>query len=585
MSSFCPLDLKKSLTPETKQRIQVWLEGNFDSQTKKELALLLNENEQEVMNAFYKHLSFGTGGLRGIVGIGPNRINRYTIRAASQAVAEELLESDVENPSVIIGFDSRIHSLELAQEAASVFAQNGVMTYLFTHLCPAPLLSFACREKKCTRGIMITASHNPPKYNGYKVFGENGAQILPSQAKTVLAKINTYKDPSAILLASLSHPLIQHIADDMDDAYCQASLKMQSLQEQDRNFGSSLNVIYSPLHGTGGRLMTKMMDLWGFSKYSLVSKQAIPNGHFPTVQLPNPEEPSAMVLGTKQLEEENGDLFIATDPDADRMGVVVRDSKNSHMLNGHQIACLLLDHACRHEKADPSTLFAIKTLATTELFRKMAASYGIRCYDVLNGFKYIAQKIDQEENQRNTFLLGAESSHGYLYKNLTRDKDGILSSALLLEAALDAKQHQKTLIDRLFELYRIFGVHINQIESLQFPDTKQGREDLDSVLKKLQSNPMTKIGEIPVIQIDNFALSETTHLPLGTQTSLDYPKDPLLIFWLEDGSKLLVRPSGTEPKLKLYVEVAIAPKQDVNAALQEGQIRAANLLTSLRTLA
>lgn len=574
----------------TQRNVDEWLNGNYDAETKEEIKRLLRESPKDIVDAFYTNLTFGTGGLRGIMGVGTNRMNVYTVRAATQGLANYINKQGKgsNGHSVFIGYDSRLNSRDFAEESAKVLAGNGIRVYIFEDIRPTPLVSFGCRYKKCTAAIMITASHNPASYNGYKVYWDDGGQILPPHDEKIIEQVDLIKDPSQVkMIETMHHPLIEWVGSGVDDAYFQAIAPLQNYPKENQQFGNTLKVVYTSLHGTGIAVMPKALSNWGFTNLTLVEKQVIPDGRFPTAPYPNPEEKAALQLGMKKLEEVNGDILIATDPDADRVGVVVRHHGENRILTGNQVASLCLEHVCKAlDKSGkmPAKAAFVKTIVTTELFKAIADSYRKNCSNVLTGFKYIAQKIREWESDPKSglqFVFGGEESYGYLLGTQVRDKDAIVMSDLICEMALDAKLQGKTLVDLLEDLYRKHGVYFETLLSVKFEESKEGKEKMAAGIKKLQLSPPTSLAGIPVVATEDYESSVRTTLKTGKKEPLLFPKSDVLLFWLEDDSKVIIRPSGTEPKVKIYCGVKEEPSPTIEAALAKGEAKAKRLVADL----
>ncbi|MEM1283525.1 MAG: phospho-sugar mutase [Chlamydiota bacterium] len=552
-----------SFDEETNKNVQEWLDGDYDRETKKTIKKLLIENPQEIIDAFYTNLSFGTGGLRGIMGVGTNRMNQYTVRAATQGFANYLnkQQSEVKKHRIIISYDTRHNSLYFAQEAAKVLAANEIEVLIFEEFRPTPLVSFGCRMKDCSGAIMITASHNPPEYNGYKLYWNDGGQILPPHDIGIIDEVNAIHDLSMVKVAEgMDHRNIEVIGDEIEDAYYHFIHKLQNYPESNRKNGGQIKVVYSNIHGTGITMVPEALRCWGFTNLSLVEAQKDPDGEFPTVVYPNPEEPEALQLGVEQLLKFDSDIFLATDPDTDRVGVVVNHYGEAHALTGNQIACLCLEHICTALNSQgrlPERAAFIKTLVTSELFRTIAHSYGKPCFDVLTGFKYIAQLIKkwEEDNSPYQFIFGGEESYGYLIGTELRDKDAVSSCALIVEAALYAKLNDKTLIDMLHDIYQKYGVYEEKLQSLRFPETREGHQQMDRGMQKLFHSPPKDICGLDVVSISDYLKSEIKDVVSGTLIPIALPKTKLISFTLSDESVIHVRPSGTEPKIKIYCGV------------------------------
>jgi len=561
------------LDPETTKNISQWLNGLYDETTKEQVRTLLTRNPKEAVDAFYTSLSFGTGGLRGIMGVGTNRMNVYTVRAATQGLANYVNQQPIPAHSrghaAFIGYDSRHNSRLFAEETAKVFAANGIYAFLCKNLRPTPLISFGCRLKKCSTAIMITASHNPPEYNGYKVFWNDGGQILSPHDACIMAETAKMTNPALIKkVESLHHPLIHIVDTEIDTPYIEQGSQMQHYPQINKRHGDELKIVYSSLHGTGLTLMPQMLKAWGFTSIDYVEEQILPDGNFPTIKKPNPEEKAALLMGMEKLRASDADLLIATDPDADRVGIAVNHQQEIIVLNGNHIACLCLEHICKalttQKKMPPNAAF-VKTVVTTELFQAICDAYKKPCYNVLTGFKYFAEKIRLwEASQAHTYIFGGEESCGYLLNTITRDKDAIIVSALICEVALQAKLQKKDLIDMLHELYRKYGVFVEDALSIDFKETKAGKEMIQSCMHTLRAHIPTQINGINVASVE--ALSNG------------------LLFWLVDGSKLMVRPSGTEPKIKLYCGVVDKNSKDIASTLKNCQAQAAKLLTAMHQM-
>lgn len=523
----------------THARIQNWLDGPIDPETKAEIRRLLEIDPKGLEDAFFKDLSFGTGGMRGVMGIGTNRMNIYTIRMATQGLANYIKKQPGEKHRVFIGYDVRNHSKEFAREAAKVLSGNGIEVFLSKEICPTPLVSFACRHFQCTAAIMITASHNPPQYNGYKVYWSDGCQVVAPHDSAIMDEVKKIESSAQVKMGG--HPY-EEIGSEIDDLYLQELKKLQMLPEL---AGSPLKIIYTNLHGTGIRLIPKALKSWGYTHLKFVEKQLSLDGNFTNAPSPNPEEEKALKLGTEQLIREKADILIATDPDADRIGLVVPGMRFS----GNQIACLCLHHICKTLKARrelPENGAFVKSIVTTELFRKIAEHFGGKCIDVLTGFKYIGEQIGIWEKTFDgyQFLFGAEESYGYLFGTFVRDKDAISSACLIAEMAALAKQEGKTLAHVMGEIYREFGLYRESLTQIAFADSQLGMDQMTHLMKALRQSPPQEIAGQEVILTEDF-------LP-GLQ---NLPPSDVLRFWIKGGSKLIIRPSGTEPKIKIYAEV------------------------------
>lgn len=555
------MDSDQAFNNDTQQNIADWLNGDYDEASKNEIRRLQREDPEELADAFYKKMSFGTGGLRGIMGVGTNRLNFYTIRAATQGLANYLNnQSGKELKRVLIGYDCRNYSKEFAEESAKVLAANGIEVLLFKELRPVALVSFGVRYKRCSAGILITASHNPAKYNGYKVYWNDGGQVLPPHDKGIIEEVNKVSFPTKVPLSDLSDPLIQKINGQIDQAYLAQLHVLQLHPGNNSKKGSELKVVYTSLHGAGITTVPPALRDWGFTNLQLVEEQSVPDGNFPTVKSPNPEDSEALSLGVEKLVKTDSDILIATDPDTDRLGVVVMHENKPFFFNGNEMACILLEHICsslRSAKQMPAKAMFVKTIVTTELFKKIAERYGGTCLDVLTGFKYIGQKMsdwDGEQKVPNTmhhYIFGAEESYGYLYGTHVRDKDAIISCCLVCEAALEWKLAGKTLVDFLYEIYQKYGVFREKLFSLTF-EGKKGAEKMKAITDKLRKHPLDQVAGKEVETMEDYLSRKSLSLRSGKTTPILLPKSDVLRFWLEDGTKIVIRPSGTEPKIKIY---------------------------------
>ncbi len=544
---------------ETKNNLRLWLEGSFCTESEKnQIQNLIKTNPEEIENSFYSSLSFGTGGLRGLMGLGPNRMNIYTIRETTQGISNYILSYYKSLPekklSVVIGYDSRHHSKEFALETARVFAGNGFQAHLFKEISPTPLVSFACRYLKASCAVMITASHNPPAYNGYKVYWSYGGQVLPPHDEAMMReveKVRTTRSP--IQLSSEQDSAISLLDEEIDQAYLAAIL--EGVLWKDKNT-TELKPVYSPLHGTGSRLMKQALSDAGIQNMMSVSAQMIPDGSFSTVVQPNPEDPKALKMGIEQLLREAGDIFIASDPDADRLGVVVQHKGAPVILTGNQIASIMCEwifRALHEQKRLPKEYGIVKSCVTTPLLDAIAQKWGSHIEQVLPGFKYIAQTIEKWLTLKNpkTFIFGAEESYGTLYGLHVRDKDAISSGVVICEIAWYMKCIGKTLVDALEEIYSIYGYYLEDLLNLVYEETKEGREKREAVLQELRKTPPTQIDEIDIVAIQDLE-DNSFHGDQRFCLRSTFPKTDLLVFTLADSTQIIVRPSGTEPKIKIY---------------------------------
>lgn len=514
----------------------------YDEATKSQVRFLL-DYPQELTDAFFKHLSFGTGGIRGVMGVGTNRINIYTIRRASQALANYLLlNGNSSSKSVVIAYDSRRMSKEFAEETAKVLAGNGLTVFLSQEPRPTPYLSFACSHLQTQAGVMITASHNPKQYNGYKVYSSQGGQITSLIEKAIILESEKISSPSEILITDLSNPLIQPLEFFLEKRYLQEIYNKQLFPHLDHR---SLKIIYTNLHGIGISLMPQALSVCGFSPCTYILSQLIPNSDFPTVVYPNPEEATALKLGIEALIAKKADILLATDPDADRVAVAILHKEKPYILSGNELAAIGAYTICLEKQRlgvlQPGDTL-VTTLVTTPLLKKIAAAFSIEYEEVLPGFKYISKKIEEIQQQpHRACIFGAEESYGYLFGTLSKDKDGISAACLFAQIASQTNQLGTTLLDLLFDIYQRFGIQLDKQHCIHFEEGKKGLESIDHSMKRLRAQVPQKIGNLKVI-------STTDYLK---QTSL--PPANIIKFELEDGSRLIIRPSGTEARLKFYV--------------------------------
>lgn len=577
---------------ETQRNLKNWIEGSYDEDTKKEIKRLIKENPKEIFNAFHSTLTFGTGGLRGILGIGSNRMNIYTVGTCIQGLCN-YLNTQLQDPgahSVIIGYDSRHQSREFAEKAALILAGNGIKAFLFKELRPTPLVSYGCRLKHCSAGIMFTASHNPSEYNGCKIFWNDGAQVLPPHDNGIISEINAIEDINQIKsVADLSHPLIEEVGEEIDRSYFEVISRLQNFREDNQSNGEKLQIVYTSLHGAGVTVAPKALAKWGFHNIHFVDSQVILDGNFSTVPSPNPEESAALALGIEKLKEVKGDLLIANDPDGDRVGVAVMHHGQAEILNGNQIAVLLLAHVCESltlRNKMPANAVFMKSIPTTELFTAISNYYQKSCFNVLPGFKHMAEKIRlwEDDPKGRQFIFGAEESCGYMLGTYVRDKDGICISALICEMALQAKLKGQTLIDFLHALYLDYGVYYELTTSLFFPDSKEGKLQMIRCMELLQRRPPKIFLDLEVLIFEDYKRSVRVDLKTHESETLLFPKSDILVFLLSDGSRLVIRPSGTEPKVKIYCEVVQKKFSTIQDGMGKCKQHAQDLVAALQAI-
>lgn len=573
---------------DTKKNIDAWLEGGFDEKSKQEIRRLLKEKPEALIDAFYKTLDFGTGGLRGIMGVGSNRMNVYTVRAATQGLANYINKQPQTKGqhSVLIGYDCRNQSKLFAEEAAKVLSANNIKVYLYFELRPVPLVSFGCRQKGCISAIMVTASHNPPEYNGYKVYWSDGAQVLPPHDKGIIDEVRAITDPSKIKSKELPNNLVEIVHQEIDKIYIDSIRSLQLYPDQNKKEGSKLKIVYTPLYGAGMTMVPGVLADWGFTNVQIVEEQKGPDGNFPTTPHPNPEERSALDLGIKKLQNTGADILIATDPDSDRMGVVAQHKGTVSIFNGNEIACICLEHICEaltaQRKMLPKAAF-IKTIVTTELFQKICDTYQKPCFNVLTGFKYIGQMIREweESPSGHQYIYGGEESYGTLLGTFCRDKDAVVASALISEVALMAKLRGQTLTDLLHKIYSKYGVFREKLVSLTF-EGKEGIAKMHAIMDKLRKSPPKAFNNIPVVRVDDYQTRQRDNVETGKKDTITLPQSDVLVFWLKDGSRLVIRPSGTEPKIKLYGEITLKDFASVEQGIKDGDAKVNALLDSLK---
>lgn len=541
-----------------------WLSNPyFDQQTKEELKAI-EGNEKEIEDRFYTELEFGTAGLRGVIGAGVNRMNIYTVRRATQGLANYILKQGKQSQGVAIAFDSRRMSPEFADEAALCLGANGIKAYVFESLRPTPELSFTVRELKCIAGINITASHNPPEYNGYKVYWEDGAQITPPHDGGIMAEVKAITDFAAAKTMSkddaVKAGLYEVIGAAIDDRYMSELKKQVKNPDAIKEMQKDIKIVYTPLHGTGNIPARRILKELGFENVYVVPEQELPDGEFPTVSYPNPEAAEAFELALKLAKEKDADLVLATDPDADRLGVYVKDTKSGEYitLTGNMSGCLLAEYEISQVKEKsgiPEDGALIKTIVTTNLADAIAKYYGIKLIEVLTGFKYIGQQIlGFENNKKGTYLFGFEESYGCLIGTHARDKDAIVATMALCEAAAYYKKQGKTLWDAMIDMYERYGYYKDDVKSITLKG-KEGLQKIQDILNNLRANTPEMIGEYKVLSARDYKADTIKDMATGEVTSTGLPSSNVLYYDLPDGAWVCVRPSGTEPKIKIYYGV------------------------------
>ncbi len=540
-----------SLEQEVLQRAKAWTTETYSIQTRSRVKDLINEGGDALIDAFYKDLDFGTGGLRGIMGVGTNRINKYTLGMATQGLSNYLLKQfPDEEISVAIAHDSRNNSKEFSHKVAQVLAAHDIKVYLFEDLRPTPELSFAIRHLGCKSGIVITASHNPPEYNGYKVYWDDGGQLVPPHDKGVIEEVRKV-NPEDVKFAENS-PLIFSIGKEVDEAYIK-EIQKQCFGDDGKD---KLKIVFTSIHGTSITSMPHAMALCGFTDFHIVDAQSTPDGNFPTVKSPNPEEAAALKMAVDMAEKIGADLVIGTDPDADRVGIAVRDlNGDMALINGNQAASVLIYYLLERWKENnrlTGNEFVAKTIVTTDLIDKIAEHYKVDCPNCLTGFKWIADII--RRNPEKTFIGGGEESYGYMIGDFVRDKDAIASGVLLAEAAAWAKSRGSSFYEMLIEVYHKFGFYQEDLISLTKKGMK-GSEEIIQMMKEFRANTPKEIGGELVVKMLDYESSTSNDMATGAIESIDLPKSNVIQFITDKGSKITARPSGTEPKIKFYISV------------------------------
>lgn len=536
-------------------KIDKWLNGNYDQATKDEIAKLAKEKPTELADAFYQNLEFGTGGLRGLMGVGTNRMNKYTVGMATQGYANYLKQSFPAGVSVAIAHDSRNNSRFFAETTANVFAANGIKVYLFEALRPTPELSFAIRHLKCQGGVVLTASHNPKEYNGYKAYWDDGSQLVPPHDKNVIKEVDKIASVDDVKWTG-GEANITLIGKELDDQYIEM-VKGLSVYPEVIEKHKDLKIVYTPIHGTGITLLPQVLKKFGFNNIHIVEEQSVPDGNFPTVAYPNPEESEAMSLGLKLSEKLDADILAGTDPDADRIAIGVKDSTGKWVLmNGNQTAVLAFNYLIEARKAKGIAAkndMVITTIVTTPMIDGIAAANGVACYRVLTGFKWIADMIRNKEGKEN-YIIGGEESFGLMIGDKIRDKDGISAVALLCEMAAYEKEKGRSLYEKMIDLYVQYGFYKENLISI----TKKGMDgqaQIAAMMEGYRKNPLKSINGTDVVQLLDYELQKGTNPQTGEEWKIELPKSNVLQFILADGSSISARPSGTEPKIKFYFSV------------------------------
>ncbi|MBU2938895.1 phospho-sugar mutase [Lacinutrix sp. C3R15] len=542
------------IEPELLNRVNKWLTPAFDADTQTYIKDLIANNPKELKESFYKDLEFGTGGMRGVMGIGTNRINKFTLGKNTQGISNYLHQNfPGEKLKVVIAFDCRHNSKTLAKVVADVFSANNIEVFLFEDLRPTPELSFALKHLNCHCGIVLTASHNPPEYNGYKVYWQDGGQLVPPQDAEIISEINSLD--YAEIKFDANNDLITYIGKEVDQAFIDASIKNGSFETSEKA-KNDLNIVFTSLHGTSITIFPETLEKAGYKNVHIVEEQREPNGDFPTVKSPNPEEPEALKMALELADKTNADIVIGTDPDADRLGVAVRDLDGKMIiLNGNQTMVLMTNFLLKQWKENNKlneNEFVATTIVSTPMIPALAKAYNTECKIGLTGFKWIAKMIKDFPNQE--FIGGGEESFGFMVGDFVRDKDANTSSLLAIEIAAQAKAKGSTLYKELINLYVAHGLYKEHLVSL----TKKGIEGAQEIKQMMidaRENPLKEVNSSKVVKIEDYQLSITKDIVSGKETTIDVPKSNVLIYYTEDGSKIALRPSGTEPKIKFYISV------------------------------
>ncbi len=545
-----------TIDPQILEKAKLWLNESYDEETRKEVQNLIDNDPQELTESFYRDLEFGTGGLRGIMGVGTNRMNKYTVGMATQGLANYLkLSFPGEQIKMVIGHDSRNNSRKFSEIAAQVLSANGIKVYLFEDLRPTPEISFAIRQLKCHSGIIITASHNPKEYNGYKAYWNDGAQLIPPHDKNVITEVQKITDVAKINFEG-DQQLIEIIGENIDKLYIE-EIKKLSLSPEAIQKHKDIKIVFTPIHGTGATMVPRCLKEFGFTQIALVEEQSTPNGNFPTVVSPNPEESAALEMAINQAKKIGASLVMATDPDADRVGIAVKNHSGEFVLvNGNQTACLLTYYLLKKWKENGKLTgkeYIIKTIVTSELMADLAVKNGVEYYDVLTGFKWIADIIRKNEGIK-TFIGGGEESYGFMIGDFIRDKDAVSACSIIAETAAWAAEQGKTIYDILIDIYLEYGFYKESLISI-VRKGKSGAEEIQQMMIEFRTNPPKEINSSKVIAIKDYQTSKEFNLAGGKEKVIDLPKSNVLQFFTADGSKISVRPSGTEPKIKFYFSV------------------------------
>jgi phosphoglucomutase len=549
------------MTEAIATKAKSWLSSQIDQETKDQIKYLMDHDEKELAESFYQDLEFGTGGLRGIMGVGSNRMNKYTVGMATQGLANYLNRTFADKISVAIAYDSRNNSKSFAQITANVFSSNGITVYLFPELRPTPELSFAIRTLGCKSGVVITASHNPKEYNGYKAYWEDGAQVVPPHDKNVIREVKSITSLDEVRFEG--NPDLIHVLDNsIDEKYLNA-IESESLSMENNKKHRDIKIVFSSIHGTGITMVPEILNRYGFENVTIIEEQKEPNGDFPTVVYPNPEEAEAMNLALIKAQEIKADLIMATDPDSDRVGIGCRNVKGEYqLLNGNQTGALLFDYFLRkkqEQQALQETDYTVNTIVSSNLLNKVSEGYGVKAYETLTGFKNIAAMVREKEGKEK-YLIGGEESYGYMIGDFVRDKDAIASCAIIAEMAAYHKEHGRTIFEALIHIYQQFGFFKEKLVSI----TKKGMDgaqEIKEMMEDFRKKPPKKLAGSSVTKVLDYLEGTSLDLADNTTSQLPFDSSNVLQFFTEDETKISARPSGTEPKIKFYVSV----KEDLDS--------------------
>ncbi len=559
-------------------KVNAWLAGNYDKAAKDEILRLQKESPDELTEAFYRNLEFGTGGMRGLMGVGTNKVNKYTIGMATQGFANYLkkIYGNTEI-KVAVAHDNRNNSRFFAETTANIFAANGIKVFLFESLRPTPELSFAIRTLQCQGGVVCTASHNPKEYNGYKAYGDDGGQLVPPHDKNVIKEVDAITGVDEVKFEG-GEDNITIIGKEMDAEYI-SMVKSLSVNPDVIAKQHDLKIVFTPIHGTGITLVPDVLKAFGFTNVTIVEEQATPDGNFPTVVYPNPEESEAMSIGLKKAKEMEADILLGTDPDADRVGIAIKNHQGNWVLmNGNQTAVLAFTYMIEARKTKgiaQSNDMVVKTIVTTDMINEVAKKNNVACYDVLTGFKWIAELIKEKEGKEN-YVIGGEESFGMMVGDKVRDKDAISAVAFLCEMAAYEKNNNKALYDKLIDLYIEYGFYLEHLISITKKGMR-GQEEITEMMQSYRNDPPKTINGSPVVQLLDYQLQVEKNLQTGESRDITLPRSNVLQFILGDGSKISARPSGTEPKIKFYfsVHTILNSKEEYDSthALLEARIK------------